>query len=177
MRNFVESVESRTFLSVTPTIWHHIPNPPDAAITADLNAIKAAQAALAAQLKTDGPTLKADATALGAAYKTARAAVPAALTTKLTTDETTAHTDLSKLFADYKAKAPAATITADKAAVDAAFTLVHADAKAIETSIDTNAGVVAAKAKLTADSAKVTADEKAVQAAYTKLFTDLKNHA
>ena len=175
MRNFLEGLESRTFLSITPGGW----TPPklDATITADIKAVSAAQSQLSTDWKAAGPTIAADTKALGVAIKAAKAAVPTSLTTQLKTDEGTVLTDLKTLFKDYWTHAPAATITADKAALKTAETAVANDGKAIQTSINTNAGVMAAQAKLTTDSATVTADGKALQAAISKLFTDLKNHA
>lgn len=177
MRNFVQGLESRTFLSVAPAPATSSPPKPDATITADLSAIKAAEAKLAAAWKADGPTIATDQKALSKAIQTATADVPSTLTTKLKTDQGTVKTDETDLFNAYKSKAPAATIKADQTALNTALAAVAADGKAIQTSINTNAGVVAAQATLKTALAPINADQAAVQAAIAKLLTDLKDHA
>jgi hypothetical protein len=174
----MDGLEPRTLLHGGPGGHHvRIPDPPSAAVQADLDKIKADKAQLTTDSKALRSTLRAD-------QKAVRAAV-AALDTQLAPLRDTLKSDAKAAFstiridqkqlrADRRAHVDT---TADKAKLEAdeaaAKATLQADRDAIQAIIDADPAVTAAKAKLQTDSQPIVDDQAALAADLKQLKTDI----
>lgn len=173
----IDGLESRTLLHGGFGGHVHIPNPPSAAVQADLDKIKADRAKLATDSKALRSTLRADQKAVRAAIAaldTQLAPLRATLKADAKAAFSTIRIDLKQLRADRRA---GLDTTADKAKLEAdqaaAKAKLQADRDAIQAIIDADKGVQAAKAKLTTDSKPITNDKLALAADLKQLKTDI----